>query len=375
MEILKRKLQKQIEKKLFKGKVIIVYGPRQAGKTTLIKEIVKNYPDYLFLNCDEPDVREVLSNKTSTEFKFVIKDHKLVFIDEAQRVSNIGLTLKLLNDNFKDVQIIATGSSSFELADKIEEPLTGRSYEFLLTPFSMQELFQKYSFIELKRIVEQRIIFGMYPEVVLKNDEDLLRNIAKNYLYKDVLKYENIKKPEILEKILKALALQIGSEVSYNELSRLVGVDKITVKNYIDILEKAFIIFRLKPYSRNLRTELRKLRKIYFYDTGIRNAIINNFNSLDLRNDKGALWENFLISERFKRNYNQNRHIDNYFWRTHTQKEIDYLEEVDNILYGYEFKFNDKKKSSSRLFKEVYKDSHYQIINHNNFLDFILDDE
>ena len=201
MEILKRKLQKQIEKKLFKGKVIIVYGPRQAGKTTLIKEIVKNYPDYLFLNCDEPDIREALSNKTSTELKFVIKDHKLVFIDEAQRVSNIGLTLKLLNDNFKDVQIIATGSSSFELADKIEEPLTGRSYEFLLTPFSMQELFQKYSFIELKRIVEQRIIFGMYPEVVLKNDEDLLRNISKNYLYKDVLKYENIKNLKFLKNI------------------------------------------------------------------------------------------------------------------------------------------------------------------------------
>ncbi|MDD4358912.1 MAG: ATP-binding protein [Candidatus Pacebacteria bacterium] len=370
--MLKREIQEKIKEKLFKGKIVIVYGPRQAGKTTLIKEIIKDYPDYLFLNCDEPDVREALSNKTSTELKFIIKNYKIVFIDEAQRVSNIGLTLKLLNDTFRDVQIIATGSSSFELADKIEEPLTGISYEFFLTPFSMKELSSKYSPIELRRITEKRIIFGMYPEVVLEDDEDLLRNIAKNYLYKDILKYDNIRKPEVLEKILQALALQIGSEVSYTELSRLIGVDKITIKNYIDILEKAFIIFRLKPYSKNLRTELKKLRKIYFYDTGIRNAVINNFNSLNLRTDKGALWDNFLISERIKRMYNQNKHVNKYFWRTHERKEIDYIEETNGNLYGYEFKFNDKKKGASKLFEETYKNSRYEIINHNNFLDFIL---
>lgn len=372
MEILKREIQKRIEEKLFKGKVIIVYGPRQVGKTTLIKEIIKNYPDCLSLNCDEPDIREALSNKNSTELGFLVKNYKLVFIDEAQRVSNIGLTLKLLNDNFKDVQIIATGSSSFELADKIEEPLTGRFYDFFLTPFSMKELSSKYSLIELKRIIEKRIIFGMYPEVVLKEDEDLLRNIAKNYLYKDVFKYDNIKKPEILEKILQALALQIGNEVSYSEISRLIGVDKNTVKNYINILEKAFIIFKLKPYNKNLRTELRKLRKIYFYDTGIRNAVINNFNNLDLRNDKGALWENFLISERIKGNYNQNKNINNYFWRTHEKKEIDYLEKINDSLYAYEFKFGDKKKGAFSLFSETYKNSHYEIVNADNFLDFIL---
>lgn len=214
------------------------------GKITLIKEIIKNYPDPLFLNCDEPDIRKSLSNKTSTELKYIIKDHDLVFIDEAQRVPNIGITLKLLNDNFPNIQVIATGSSSFELADKKEEPLTGRSYEFFLTPFSVQELSSKYSNIELKRLIEKRIIFGMYPEVVFKKDQDLLRNIAKNYLYKDILKYQYIKNPEILEKILQALALQIGSEVSYSEFSRLIGADKETIKNYINILEKAFIIFR-----------------------------------------------------------------------------------------------------------------------------------
>lgn len=372
MEILKRDIQKQLEEKLFKGKIIILCGARQTGKTTLIKEIIKNYPDHLFLNCDEPDVREALSDKTSTELKFIIKDYKLIFIDEAQRVKNIGLTLKLLNDNFPEVQIITTGSSSFELADKIEEPLTGRSYEFFLTPFSMRELSSKYSDIELKRIVEKRIIFGMYPEVVFDGGEDLLRNIAKNYLYKDVLKYDNIKKPEILEKILRALALQIGSEASYTELSRLIGADKETIENYINILEKAFIIFKLKPYSKNLRIELRKLRKIYFYDTGVRNAVINNFNDFSLRNDEGALWENFIISERIKRNYNQNKHINNYFWRTHTQKEIDYIEEIGGKLYAYEFKFNDKKKTASKIFKEAYKESHFEIVNSNNFLNFIL---
>ncbi len=375
MKILKREIQKKIEEKLFKEKIIIVYGARQTGKTTLIKEIIKDYPDYLFLNCDEPDVREALGNKTSTELKYIIKEYKIIFIDEAQRVENIGLTLKLMHENFPDVQIIATGSSSFELADKIEEPLTGRSYEFFLTPFSMFEISQEYSLIELKRITEKRIIFGMYPEVVQKQDEDILRNIAKNYLYKDVLKYQDIKKPEILEKILQALALQIGNEVSYSELSRLVGVDKKTVETYVNILEKAFIIFKLKPYSKNLRTELRKLRKIYFYDTGIRNAVINNFNNLDLRNDKGALWENFLISERVKRNFSQNKHINNYFWRTHTQKEVDYLEEVNNTLSAYEFKCNNKKKIVSKTFKEIYKDASLKIIDSNNYLDFVLEEQ
>ncbi|MDD3918558.1 MAG: ATP-binding protein [Candidatus Pacebacteria bacterium] len=372
MEIIKRKLQKHIEEKLFKGKVIILLGARQVGKTTLVKEILKD-KDYLFLNCDEPDIRKALSNRTSTELKSLIRDHKLVFIDEAQRVTNIGLTLKLLNDTFKDIQIIIAGSSSFELANEIEEPLTGRAYEFFLPPLSFQELSSKYSLIELKRIVEKRIIFGMYPEVVLKDDQDLLRNIQKNYLYKDILKHDNIRKPELLEKLLQALALQIGSEVSYNELSKLLDVDKTTVQNYISILEKAFIVFKLKPYCMNKGIELRKLRKIYFYDTGIRNALINNFNSLDLRNDKGALWENFLISERIKRNINQNKHINHYFWRTYAQKEIDYLEEINNVLFGYEFKFSLKKKSSSKPLKALYKDASYTVINKNNFLDFILD--
>jgi predicted AAA+ superfamily ATPase len=372
MKFIKREIQNKIEEKFFQGKIIIVYGARQVGKTTLIKEIIKSYDSCLCLNCDEPDIRKSLSNKNSSELKTIIKDYKLIFIDEAQRVDNIGLTLKLILENFPEKQIIATGSSSFELADKIEEPLTGRSYEFQLMPFSMFELKQEYSVIELKRITEERIIFGMYPEIVQKKDEDVLRNIAKNYLYKDVLKYQDIKKPEILENILQALALQIGNEVSYNEMANLIGVDKKTIENYINILEKAFIVFKLKPYSKNLRTELRKLRKIYFYDTGIRNAVINNFNKLDLRNDKEALWENFLISERVKRNLNQNKHINNYFWRTHDKKEIDLIEEGGGNLFAYEFKYSDNKKTSFDKFKQEYKEAETEIVSQNNYLDFIL---
>lgn len=236
-----------------------------------------------------------MTDKTSTELKAFLGDKKLIIIDEAQRVKNIGITLKLLIDNFPKMQIIATGSSSFDLSNEISEPLTGRKNEFHLYPFSIEEISQKYSKIETNRLLERRMIYGMYPEAV-KGGEDLVKNLkslAQSYVYKDILQYQNIKNPESLVKLLQALALQLGNEVSYNELAGLTGLDKNTVSNYIQILEKAFIIFRLSPFSRNLRKELKKLRKIYFYDTGIRNALIGNFNPLDLRTDAGALWKTF----------------------------------------------------------------------------------
>ena len=374
MKVIPRTIQKKIENRLFKGKVIIVYGPRQVGKTTLIKEIQKRRSEKsVYLNCDEPDIRQMLTDVTSTEIKELIGSNTLVFIDEAQRVKNIGITLKIIADTFPDKQAVATGSSSFDLSNKIAEPLTGRKYEFYLYPYSIEELSRTYSDIEIKRILEKRILFGMYPEIVQGNNEAAiqLRSITQSYLYKDVLQYQYIKNPEVLEKLLQALALQIGNEVSYNELSELVGVDKKTVSNYIQILEKAFVIFRLMPFSRNIRNELKKLRKIYFYDTGIRNALINNFNALNLRQDTGNLWENFIISERIKFNRNHFIYKNIYFWRTHGQQEIDYLEEEQGRLQGFEFKWNKKTFRKPRAFLDAYPGSTVELINKDNFSKFI----
>src|SRR3989344_4906770 len=315
--IINRIMQPRIESGFFKGKIIIIYGARQVGKTTLVKEICKKYPDSSYFSCDEPDVREALTDKTSTEIKAFFGGKKLLVLDEAQRVRNIGLSLKLMADNFPDWQVIATGSSSFDLSNKIAEPLTGRKIEFYLYSFSLAELAEYYSVREVERLLERFLIYGTYPEIIKNEAEapERLKELAQSYAYKDVLQYQNIKNPEILEKLLRALALQVGQEVSYNELAGVVGADKNTIASYVQILEKAFIIFRLSPFSRNLRNELKKLRKIYFFDTGVRNALINNFNPVNLRQDTGALWENFIISERLKYNNNNNLKKNIYFWR------------------------------------------------------------
>lgn len=372
--MVKRTIQKNIEKALFKGKIVIIYGARQVGKTTLVKAIQKKHAnDSLYLNCDEPDIRRALEEKTSTEIKAFLGNKKLVILDEAQRIKNIGLTLKLIADNFPRLQVIATGSSSFELSNKIAEPLTGRKYEFYLYPFSLEELKSIYSDLEIDRLLEKRMIFGLYPEII-KNEREAERNLkslAQSYAYKDVFQYQNIKNPEVLEKLLQALALQIGNEVSYNELASLVGVEKSTVANYIQILEKAFIIFRLRPFSRNLRNELKKLRKIYFYDTGIRNALINNFNPLYLRQDVGALWENFLISERIKKNHNHGLEPQVFFWRTRQKQEIDYLEEFQGKLSGFEFKWTGEKYRLPVSFSRAYPKSEVRAVSKENYQEFI----
>ncbi|KKP77797.1 MAG: hypothetical protein UR78_C0029G0001 [Candidatus Moranbacteria bacterium GW2011_GWF2_35_39] len=374
MEIIKRKIQDSVEKALFKGKIVIIYGARQVGKTTLVKEIQKKYlAESIYLNCDEPDIREAFSDKTSTEIKAYLGKAKIVILDEAQRIKNIGLTLKLMADNFPEIQIIATGSSSFDLSSKIAEPLTGRKNEFFLYPFSYSELKAIYSELELNRLLEQRIIFGMYPEVIEggKEAQKNLKSLAKSYLYKDILEFQGIRNSEAIEKLLQALALQIGDEVSYNELAQTVGIDKNTVANYIQILEKAFIIFRLNPYSRNLRSELKELRKIYFFDTGVRNAIINNINPLNLRQDVGALWENFLISERLKFNSNNGLDCNAYFWRTKEGKEIDYLEDAGGKLRGFEIKWKKDKFKIPEIFLKTYAQSNVILINKDNYAEFI----
>ncbi len=372
--IIKRTIQKSIENGLFKGKIIILYGARQVGKTTLVKEIQKNYPDNsIYLNCDEPDIRAALTDKTSTELKSFFGHKKLVILDEAQQVKNIGHTLKLAFDNFPEVQILATGSSSFELSDKISEPLTGRKIEFFLYPFSFEEVASVYSDLEMDRFLEKRMIYGMYPEVVVTKDNvDInLKNLARSYSYKDVLKYQNIKNPELLEKLLQALALQIGNEVSYNELSNLLGVDKKTIASYMQILEKAFIIFRIGPFSRNLRSELKRLRKIYFYDTGIRNALINNLNPLNLRQDVGGIWENFIIAERKKFLNNNGFDRQAYFWRTLQKQEIDYIEEYDGIMSAFEIKWKIGKMHVPKAFSVSYPKTEVKLVNRDNYKSFI----
>jgi len=376
--MISREIQKSIETRLFKGKLIVVYGARQVGKTTMIIEIGNRYPDErIYLNCDEPDVRELLTDSTSTKLKNIVGQKKLVLIDEAQRVKNIGITLKLFVDQLKEVQVIATGSSAFELSNEINEPLTGRKIEYTLYPFSMSELKNEFGWLETNRLLEERILYGMYPEIVINPNENknFLKEITRSYLFKDVLNYEGIRKPEVLEKLLIALAAQIGSEVSYHELAGTIGVDKDTINKYLDILEKAFVIFRLHPFSRNIRTEITKMRKIYFYDTGVRNALISNFNSLSTRIDKGALWENFLIAEKMKMNSALGIDVKSYFWRTSQQQEIDYIEESEGGLSVYEFSWNvNKKKKIPLTFSRAYETIASNIItteNYNRFLGIV----
>ena len=370
-----RKIKKDLENALFKGKVVILYGARQVGKTTLVKNIIEEYSnDSLYLNCDEIDVRQSLTDKTSTELKSFIGARRLVVIDEAQRVKNIGLTLKLLIDNFPEIQIIATGSSSFELSGQIKEPLTGRKTEFYLYPFSVGELSQINSPLELNRLLEDLLIFGSYPGVIFAQSsrEKIVRELATSYSYKDVLAYQDIRNPELLEKLLQALALQVGSEVSYTELAQLLGVNKVTIENYVRILEQAYIIFRVGPFSRNIRNELKKKRKIYFCDLGLRNALINNFNPVSLRQDVGALWENFMIIERIKRNNNLGVSNNIYFWRTTSGKEIDYIEDGGGDLSGYEFKWQKNSFTKPKEFLDTYKNSTIKLVNKDNYLEFII---
>lgn len=373
--MIKREIQDSIESRLFKGKLIVIYGARQTGKTTLIKVIGQKYSGQeIYLNCDEPDVRELLTDATSTKLKNVVGKKKLMLIDEAQRVKNIGITLKLFADELKDVQVIATGSSAFELSNEISEPLTGRKFEYTLYPLSMRELSIEFGLLNTNRLLEERILYGMYPDVVLNPEEkkNLLKDLTRSYLFKDILNYQGIRKPEVLEKLVIALAAQIGSEVSYNELAGTIGIDKDTINKYLDILEKAFVIFRLHPFSRNVRTEITRMRKVYFYDTGIRNALVSNFNPLASRNDKGALWENFLISEKLKMNSSLNIDAKTFFWRTSQQQEIDYIEEIESSLFVYEFSWNvNKKKKIPLTFLKAYSAKESDIITTENYEKFL----
>lgn len=371
--MIKRIIENTIQKRLNDNKAIIILGARQVGKTTLIKNLFNN-ENTLWLNGDESDTRAMLENVTSTQLKAIIGKNKTLVIDEAQRIKNIGLCIKLITDNITDVKVIATGSSAFELSNKINEPLTGRKWEFNLFPLSFAEMVNHTSLIEERRLLEHRLIYGYYPDVVNNagDEQNILKQLTDSYLYKDLFVWENIHKPDRMEKLVQALAFQIGSEVSFNELGKLTGLDNETVEKYISLLEKAYIIFRLGSFSRNLRSELKKSRKIYFYDNGIRNAIIKQFNPAGLRQDIGALWENFLISERIKYLMYNQIYTNQYFWRTTSQQEIDYIEERNGTLYAFEFKWNENKTARfPKTFTETYKNSETECITKQNFEKFL----
>ena len=370
--MIKRDLYKTLNSKFNKGKAIVLLGPRQVGKTTLIKKCLAG-KDFLFLNGDDPEIRDLLENAGVSKLKAIIGKNTTVFIDEAQRIKDIGLIAKMITDQFSKVQLILSGSSALEISHSTQESLTGRKFEYHLFPISWEEFENHVGYTEASAQLEERLIFGMYPDVLNNRSEarEVFKQLTSSYLYKDVLSLTGIKKPDLLDKLLKALALQLGSEVSYNELSNMLQIDKATVSKYIDLLEKAFIVFRLNSFSRNQRNEIKNNRKIYFYDNGIRNMIINNLNTLDLRTDKGALWENFLIAERIKlQQYNQ-IYTNNYFWRTVQKQEIDFVEDSNGQLTAFEFKW--KRKGSAKIpsaFLREY-DAKGQVIDKDNFREFV----
>lgn len=365
--------------RLDQGKALILLGARQVGKTTLVRLLLEETGrEALWLNGDEPDVRALLSEATSARLRSIIGPHDLVVIDEAQRIPNVGLTVKLLADELPEVQVIATGSSSLEVSDELAEPLTGRKFTFPLFPLSFGELTRHHGLLEETRQTEQRLVFGMYPEIVTHPQDAAprLKELASSYLYQDILALDEIRKPALLDKLLRALALQVGSEVSYNELGRTVGADNQTITRYVDLLEKVFVVFKLPAFSRNVRNEIKKGKKIYFWDNGIRNAVIGNLNPLSARSDVGPLWENFVISERIKRLGNEGRsaEVRSHFWRTTQQQEIDYVEERAGQLGAWEIKWSPPRSARfPSTFTKAYPESETAVVHRENLDTFLLE--
>lgn len=358
---------------LNRHKAIIVIGARQVGKTTLLKTMFNDSSDILWLNADENTTREQLAKQDLESIKHIIGSYKILIIDEVQRIANAGLLLKLLVDNFKDLKVIATGSSSLDISETVFEPLTGRHINFHLYPFSMAELYAGKSPFEIEQQLPFHLVYGCYPDICNNSEiaETLLKNLTNQYLYKDVLIWKDIRRPELLDKLLKLLSFQVGSEVSLHELGNQLQVKSETVENYINLLEKSFVIFRLNAYSTNARKEVTKMSKIYFWDNGVRNAVIGNYSNLSIRNDIGQLWENFMISERMKMNSTMDMPIKSYFWRNYNQSEVDYVEEENGQLHAFEMKWNTRKKNMvSKAFLNMYTNAKTDIIHPQNFSDF-----
>jgi uncharacterized protein len=373
---IKRQIESNIEKDFFKGKIIVILGARQVGKSTLIRMLPSCLSnDTLWLDGENADVHQLLKNANSERLKQLAGNNKVVIIDEAQKIENIGSILKLFADYSKHIQVIASGSSAFELRNSLNEPLTGRKFEYNLFPLSFSEMVKHSNLLQEIRQLPQRLVYGFYPEIVTHpNDaERMLRFLSDSYLYKDIFLFRGIKKPEKMLELLKLLAWQIGSEVNYNELSRVLKIDNQTVESYIEMLEMAFVIYKLPAYHTNHRTELKKSKKIYFNDLGIRNALINDFRPIEIRNDAGALFENFVINELRKQNEYKQVFANFYFWRNTEQREIDLVIEKNNELQAVEIKWNPNKKASlTRSFINIYGDTQFKVIHRENFFDELL---
>lgn len=374
--MINRVLENRIAHRLNKGKAIIVMGARQVGKTTLLNKMFKSQEHEIFwFNGDNSDTVALFENMNASRIKALIGNAKTLVIDEAQRISDIGIKLKQIIDQLPGLQVVATGSSSFDLANKVNEPLTGRKWEYVLYPLSYKELSDHYGILGENRMLPHRLIYGSYPDVInnVGDEQKTLMEISNSYLYKDILDYEGIHKADKLVTLLQALAYQLGSEVSFTELSQLTGLDVKTVDKYITILEQAYIVFRLRSYSRNLRNELKNRRKIYFYDNGIRNAVIRNFAPAEMRGDIGALFENYFIAEKMKLKEYTDDYSLSWFWRTKTQQEIDYLEEKDGILKAFEIKWNPNRKARMPLsFKNAYPEAEFHVVNRDNLFEFLI---
>jgi len=376
---IQRLLLDELQKNLIRGKVLVLYGPRQAGKTTLAKDLIATTSlRSKFVNADELLYREALSSQNLKTLNEVLGDAELLVIDEAQRVPEIGLNLKILIDNNPNVTILATGSASFDLANKINEPLTGRKLTFTLYPLSYAELSKTLGILETRNQLEQWLVWGGYPVIATTSDlslrERLLGELVGSYLYRDILELGEIRRSEKIVDLLRLLAYQIGQEVSMAELATNLGLSRDTVERYLDLLEKVFVIFRVGGFSRNLRKEVTKNSRYYFFDNGVRNSLIQNLNLISVLNDTGQLWENYLMVERRKSNQFAERSVNAYFWRTYDQKEIDYIEEHAGQLNAYEFKWGDGeiKSATRKLFEETYPDAKMQVVNRENFEGFVM---
>ena len=372
-----RDIERNILPLLGKEKAIIVMGARQVGKSTLLQQMLGDRKDVVWMNGDDLDIQELFRDMSSTRIRAILGNNQFLVVDEAQRIPDIGLRLKLITDQIPQVQVIATGSSSFELASKVNESLTGRKREFKMFPLTFGEMVRHTNFLEESRMIPHRMVYGYYPEVVTNpgDERSVLKELSDSYLYKDILSLDSISKPDKLVRLLKALALQIGSQVSYNELGQLIGLDSKTVERYVDILEKSFIIFRLNSFSRNLRNELKTSRKVYFWDLGIRNAVIGNLAQVENRADTGDMWENFVIAERMKQNIYKNSFAQSWFWRTRQQQEIDYLEEEDGRLLAFEFKWNERKGNVKcpDAFMNTYPHAEFKVITPKNVEEFLME--
>ena len=375
---IKRTIEKELANKFFGGRVIIVIGPRQVGKTTTIFRLLEATGEaVLFLNGDDPMDRKLLTDINTSKLKELVLGYKYVFVDEVQRIPGFGLTAKIISDRIKNIQLILSGSSAFEIGELMQEPLTGRKWMYKLMPISWEEYQGHLGYLEAEKMLETRLVFGMYPAVIANpmEKQQILNELTESYLFKDVLVFGSIRRPELINKLVRALAWQIGSQVSNRELAEITESDPKTVNRYLDILEKAGVIFRLPSFSRNHRNELKKSQKVFFTDNGIRNAVIGELEDISIRNDKGQLWENFLLSERYKQILYHKKGAKMYFWRTRQKQEIDYIEERGKVLKAYEFKWKAKKSVKfPSTFSHAYK-AEEKVIHRENFREFVIPDE